>query len=266
MVGTADTTKAIVLTDEGRVGIGTTQPTAKLHVMAPNSDGIIMYDSTSGTYRASLINFENTGGSMFLNDVDGNAQARIRGYAYNGIQAYFTAGKVGIGTNMPSTNLEVVGTVMADTLMLATAAERYYAIPHHQFHSTTGYSRTDFNTYSNSASSSVTFEAPVHLPHGASITQFKAAMGDTIAGNVTLDLRAYSFTGSWWQIAQVTSNGVGLTMDSSAISPGHVVDNESRAYYIKATWWTPNWGGNYNPNDTYIRGARVKYTVDEPLP
>jgi hypothetical protein len=107
VVGNADTTKAVVITQEGRIGIGTTLPERKLHIVAQQGDGIQLTDSLSGTYRASLINFENSGGSLYLNDAGGATQARIRGYEMNGVQAYFNAGRVGIGTTSPERALHL---------------------------------------------------------------------------------------------------------------------------------------------------------------
>ncbi|MFC1547884.1 hypothetical protein ACFL5M_05090 [Candidatus Neomarinimicrobiota bacterium] len=103
----ADTTKAVVITQEGRVGIGTTQPTHRLHIATPHGDGIQLTDSISGTWRASLINFENSGGNLYLNDATGAAQARIRGYEMNGVQGFFNAGRIGIGTTSPQRALHV---------------------------------------------------------------------------------------------------------------------------------------------------------------
>ncbi|MCK4579447.1 MAG: hypothetical protein KAU50_11710, partial [Candidatus Marinimicrobia bacterium] len=100
--------------NNGNVGIGTMSPTTTLHLNTPNLDGILLTDAATGNYSASLRNFETYGGQLNLvNAADTTTRARIRGYAVDGIQAFFTAGNVGIGTANPQNALDVVGTVSA---------------------------------------------------------------------------------------------------------------------------------------------------------
>jgi hypothetical protein len=87
---------------------------------------------------------------------------------------------------------------------------------------------------------------------------------------MSVELRAYADNGTWWQLAQLIGFDNGLVTDSLAVS-AYVgeVRNRTRAYYIKATWWVPppEWmAGTFEPQDVYIRSARIKYTVDQPLP
>ncbi|MEE9162417.1 MAG: hypothetical protein V3U35_05535, partial [Candidatus Neomarinimicrobiota bacterium] len=107
VVGTAN-----VFPSTGYVGMGTTTPVAKLHIASPDVDGILLSDSSSGVTRATLLNWETFGGQLSLKDVGGGSQAVIRGYATpGGVQASFTAGKVGIGTSSPDQLLTVADTI-----------------------------------------------------------------------------------------------------------------------------------------------------------
>ncbi|UCD38378.1 MAG: hypothetical protein JSW54_02555, partial [Fidelibacterota bacterium] len=111
VAGTADTAKAVVITTDGRLGIGTTQPERMLHIKAGYAEGIQMTDSLTGNARAELVNFTDNGAVLNLRDVNGTMQARIRGYPspFNGVQAFFTGGKVGIGTTTPLSKFQVEG-------------------------------------------------------------------------------------------------------------------------------------------------------------
>ncbi len=104
----------VVITNSGSVGIGTTTPEAKLHIASPDINGIMLTDSISGTVRATLLNWETVGGQLSLKDVGGGTQAVIRGYEVDSVQAFFTAGNVGIGTVSPATKLEVLGNIKPD--------------------------------------------------------------------------------------------------------------------------------------------------------
>lgn len=97
------------LTVSERVGIGTISPDAKLEV-AGSGHKIILTDSgDSYNERAKLSHTDGSGGFFSLYNDSNSQTAVIRSYASSGVQAYFTAGNVGIGTTTPNTLLEVAG-------------------------------------------------------------------------------------------------------------------------------------------------------------
>ena len=95
------------ITSDGNVGIGTTNPAVKLTVNGGN---------IRRTHDANNYSQMGAGGSGgFINGYSGNSEKfMIRAYASSGVQAFFTAGNVGIGTTSPTSKLQVKGSGTTD--------------------------------------------------------------------------------------------------------------------------------------------------------
>ncbi|MFC1483896.1 hypothetical protein ACFL6Q_02460 [Candidatus Neomarinimicrobiota bacterium] len=253
------------ITQGGNVGIGTGTPGRKLDILAGPYDGIQITDSSSSNTRATLLNFEDYGGTLSLFDVDGNVQARIRGYASpGGVQASFTAGNVGIGTFTPTATLEVVGsvkadTVLADTLLLSTPATRYYTMPHTAFvpfRDDVDFYRIDQYLYLSSGTNG-DFYAPVQLPDGAVM---KNLMVSYSADTSTVSAWMYVLmltNGSLGTLASVQGTGSGVQTMNDALN--QTVNNAAYAYYVKVR--LPNPYGSCR-----LYAARIEYEITSPLP
>jgi hypothetical protein len=274
----------------GNVGIGTTSPSAPLHVrreggtyeglaqtilalepdLATRDAGFSMKTTRNpGRIYQMRAGLGYAGASNNLYFIDQTAYQQGAALTAASRMVFDTTGNVGIGTVIPAAKLDVVGGIKADSIELATAAERWYAISHHAFDPWSGSPVRDiYKTYHNSAGSNVNFSAPVQLPHGATITEFMAVISDTVANNMKLEIvRQTNSTGSIAALATLNSIGVGVqTLNSGTISPGQVVDNQNYTYLISANWRVPWWGATFQPDDTYLRAVRIKYTVDRPLP
>ena len=253
---------ALFWNQAGNVGIGTTGPGYTLDVQANAVNDYVAAITNTGTGAG--------GGKGLLISTDIGAAGAGDLLAVEGSGASLfkvtKSGNVGIGATNPGYALEVAGDVKANSVVLPTTT-RWYAIPAVEFMpSQSFYSYTQLfdSTYSTSTGTDVSFFAPVHLPHNATITEFQAVIADTGIGNVTVELASVTFAGVKTTIWTLTSSMTGTqTLTYSSLTA--VVDNLNSKYMIRAAWQTPGFG-TYQPKDANIQGARVSYTVTSPLP
>jgi len=116
------------------------------------------------------------------------------------------------------------------------------------------------------AGQSVSVDAPVHLPDGAVITEFSmfATDNDTFTGFTFVLVRVGLASGSANNIASLSTSAAGAsasvqTLTTTTIT-GAVVDNSQFAYYVRASWGSPN------PGNLSVRGVRIRYTMTSLVP
>jgi hypothetical protein len=104
------------------LGIGTSSPSAKLHLdQGASNNGLILDADTA--WNSSMYFWNNGSAKWAIRNVGGGAD-RFSIYSYalaNDAVSIDSSGNVGIGTSSPSTALDVTGTVTADGLTLANA-------------------------------------------------------------------------------------------------------------------------------------------------
>jgi len=89
-------------TNTGNVGIGTTTPTAKLHVR-----GGMLVDSSSGSLR---IGYPSSANQWLFNTIGGGANLQLWENAAGAVRMFFAAGgNIGVGTTAPAARLDILG-------------------------------------------------------------------------------------------------------------------------------------------------------------
>ncbi len=94
----------------GNVGIGTTTPASKLHVLsASGGDGILLSGTDDNRIAIKLHHTNASGATVGLLSMYSNADEKI--YLNANGNSYFNGGNVGIGTTTPAFNLSVAGSL-----------------------------------------------------------------------------------------------------------------------------------------------------------
>ncbi|MFC1543584.1 hypothetical protein ACFL4K_03485 [Candidatus Neomarinimicrobiota bacterium] len=260
----------VVITNDGWLGIGTTTPSTHLHV-----NGSILVDDSYALKSSNeqIVNVLKTGSDDYtwlLPVREGYGTKFMNWNEDAALMTILDNGNVGIGTADPTANLEVVGDVKADTvianMLTIPATTRYYSIPAAEF------LPYDWDVVSvpyiaDEMMGMMPFNisAPVHLPHGAIITEFSARVydGHTIE-NITVSLLyANAFADAYTNITTMTSSydGGNLTLENGL--PPHTVDNINNVYVVTASWTSPVMP---DQADIKFRNALIGYTVNQPLP
>jgi len=260
----------------GDVGVGTTAPGTKLHVVGGSDaslggGGILTLGSTSGSNLViddNEIMARNNGAAvaLSLNNEGGNVHLIATG-----------TGNVGIGTNSPTEKLHVDGNARINGSITIPTTTRYYSIPPFAFMPADNESDYDHGTITNqrwlytnvgafdsdSPGSDQEFAAPVYLPHGAVITELFILLWDQDVHDFDVSLERTRLT---------TTNGIGViatlgttgfpgqvALSTTSISNGTVNNNE----YSYTLWVRfPEAFSDV----LSIGSARITYTITTPLP
>ncbi len=100
--------------------------------------------------------------------------------------------------------------------------------------------------------------APVHLPHGAVVTEFKVFFNDGSSSDMSVRLnRLILSSGAYASMATVSSSGIsGYGSNTETTIHNAIIDNTAYGYKIDA--WSSSWD-----RDLKIMGALVTYTISE---
>ena len=99
--------------------------------------------------------------------------------------------------------------------------------------------------------------APVHLPQGAVVTEFKVFFDDTSASDMSVLLYLQGMAGGYALMAEVASSGAsGYYSQTDTTISSATIDNTIYSYLIDA--YSTAWDSNLR-----IKGALVTYTISE---
>jgi hypothetical protein len=119
-----------------------------------------------------------------------------------------------------------------------------------------------FNTYGNGGayivSGSGALVAPVHLPHGAVVTELRVFFYDNSSSDMTVSLDLQGMSGGYSTMARVSSSGApGYMSETDTTITSATIDNLAYSYLVYA--YCSAWdGGNLK-----IKGAVIRYLLGE---
>jgi hypothetical protein len=170
---------------------------------------------------------------------------------------YATTNLTQVDTDLKAENIATNVTIFGIAGTLSTqAGVQYFTIGSEGF--APGGNVDYFNTYGNGGAYIVSgigaLVAPVHLPHGAVVTEFRVYYYDNSAGNLDVSLLKQGFNSAYVNLAEVTSsgtpgysNGVDTTIYSATIN------NTNGSYLVNA--YSDAWDYNLK-----IKAAVIVYT------
>ena len=248
---------AVFVDNGGLVGVGTTAPAAKFHVVG----GDLMAGAGGQEWLFHTRSSFN-GDFLQITDYDNGTPQFQRGLVVHPL------GRVGINTTAPAATLHVVGSAQIDGPITTTPVVRYKTIHGSEFIPDVVSRDSGGFMYADEAGAtgygfSNPFFAPVDLPHGAVVTQLRVYAIDERPTDISVTLgRTELATGGTAAMATVGTAG----SSSSVQSPfwnnivWSTILNDTHAYWLKANL------DSFGNARHKIIGVRITYTVTQPSP
>jgi hypothetical protein len=176
-----------------------------------------------------------------------------------GVDLAKTSGYVGIGTTTPHEKLHVDGKIKADKLVYTSPRTHYLFLGAEAFQpaSDVAYSSNYGIGGAHINSGSGGMVAPVYLPDGAKVTEFRVYFKDNSASNIIVKFeRLLPTTGSYNFLATVDSSGIsGFGNKATTSIYPSTIYNSNYPYHIWA--YSSSWDGD----KMEIFGVRFTYTI-----
>lgn len=266
----------------GGVGIGTANPASRLHVLGSvRAEGVGGFDVRNPNNTAAIARFDWNADVARIR-VGGAGTGAANGFDIEGISdvswlRILNNGNVGINTVSPTERLMVNGnTVITGNLTVQGTISGgggggggSVAIPSSAFleaeTNQMDVHRSNVILNGRTAGQGLTFEAPVYLPDGATITGFEVHVTDSDATvatgrNIQTFLMSHPFAaGAGAIIATLATSGAPGRTVLSTTSLATVVNNTTNHYVVACNWVTPT--GGVAVSALAVHGMRVTYTL-----
>jgi hypothetical protein len=248
---------AVFVDNGGLVGVGTTAPAAKFHVVG----GDLMAGAAGQEWLFHTRSSFN-GDFLQITDYDNGAPQFQRGLVVHPL------GRIGINTTAPAAALHVVGSARIDGTITTAPVVRYKTIHGSAFIPDT-VSR-DSGGYLYADEAGVTgygfgnaFIAPVELPHEAVVTQLRVYAIDERPTDISVTLgRTELANGGTAAMATVGTTGSSSGVQSPFWNNivWSTILNDTHVYWLKANL------DSFGSSRHKIIGVRITYTVTQPSP
>lgn len=249
---------AVFVDNGGSVGVGTTAPAAKFHVVG----GDLMAGAAGQEWlfhtRPSF-----NGDFLHITDYDNGAPQFQRGLVVHPL------GRIGINTTAPAAALHVVGSARIDGTITTAPVVRYKTIHGSAFVPAQVNSGDGALTYFDEAGvtgyvSTGDWIAPVELPHLAEVVAMRIyAIDERTSTDVAVSLgRTELATGGTAPMVTLGTTGASSSVQSpfSTNIVWSTVLNDSHAYWLRANM------NSFGTTRHKIIGVRITYTVTQPSP
>jgi hypothetical protein len=208
----------------------------------------------------AVLGRDGPGSGLNADLLDGLSAGSFASASHNHDTRYYTEGESDV-RYVNATGDAMSGPLTVPQIKYNPARTHYFVVGSEGF--VPGSNVDYWNTYGNGgayvgATGCHALVAPVHLPHGATVTSFKIFFNDSSAGNLRVWLYKQFLTGGGYSsLAYLETSGTpgysSLT-NSSISSP--TVSNTSTSYHVYV--YSCDWDSNLR-----IKGALVTYTISE---
>ncbi|NQT83452.1 hypothetical protein HQ563_10530 [bacterium] len=159
-------------------------------------------------------------------------------------------------------DFDINGELHANKIVYFSPRTHYYSVAPEDF--VPGNSYSEYRSHGSLVGAYIysgngTLVAPVHLPHGAVVTEFKVFFADNSVSKITVRLREYWLSvPGYRQLAALDSSGIsGFGSKTETSISDAIINNEFWVYLLSAD--ANPWDGN----TMRVMGAVITYTISE---
>ncbi|HMT96388.1 MAG TPA: hypothetical protein PKC62_06845 [Ferruginibacter sp.] len=275
---------SMTINTNGNIGIGNLNPSSKLHIykgsaggVTPNAASGLTLEHNDHIYVNFLtpdnkecgvlfgLNSNSAHGGIIYNNPSAPGGLLFRTNGNENRMMINQNGNVGIGIANPVNKLEVNGDITANNYKYTSLKTDFVSIGGADFNAVLSSEETFMNTAVpgiQMLNGTYGVIAPVHLPNGATITNFKVYLFDnSVAQDLNVVLSWGDHLAGGLAMASVSSSAaVGDAVVSTNSISNAVIDNTSRYYFISAN----SSSGSWSNASLRLKRVQITYTITGP--